>query len=194
VESKSTLSIQLAAARYRSPASRASEIYHPRWSPDGLSLYFYQIRPSYSFRKISANGGQSSEIAEGWTWGTHNAAQVDPQGKFIAYVRQEKDRPPTTMIREIETGKETVFKDLFRDPQWSKDGKSILGTDLTTGSAFALRMISICAVETGVCHQLTRGRLPRWSRDGSRIYFLREIKSGSAKSCGRSQSMARTKN
>jgi eukaryotic-like serine/threonine-protein kinase len=154
---------------------------HPRWSPDGLSLYFYQIRPSYSFRKISANGGQSSEIAEGWTWGTHNAAQVDPQGKLIAYVRQEKDRPPTTMIREIETGKETVFKALFRDPQWSKDGKAILGTDLTPGSALALRMISICAVETGVCRQLTRGRLPRWSSDGSRIYLLRESKSGSAK-------------
>ena len=149
---------------------------HPRWSPDGLSLYFYQIHPTYSFRKISASGGQSSEIAEGWTWGTHNFAQVDPEGKLIAYVRQEKDRPPTTMIREIATGKETVFKELFREPQWSKDGKSILGTDLTTGNAPALRTISVCAVESGNCRQITRGRIPRWSRDGSLIYFLRDGK------------------
>jgi eukaryotic-like serine/threonine-protein kinase len=154
---------------------------HPRWSPDGLSLYYYQIYPSYSFRKISASGGQSSEVAEGCTWGSHNAAQVDPQGKLIAYVRQEKDSPPTTMIREIETGKETVFKGLFRDPEWSKDGKSILGTDLTTGSAPAQRTISVCAVETRSCRQITRGRLPRWSRDGSQIYFLRDSKSGSGK-------------
>ena len=85
------------------------------------------------------------------------------------------------MIREIENGKETVFKSLFRDPQWSKDGKSILGTDLTTGSAPAERSISVCTVETRSCRQITRGRLPRWSRDGSQIYFLRDSKSGSGK-------------
>ena len=79
---------------------------HPRWSPDGLWLYFYQIRPTFSFRKISVSGGPSFEVAAGWSWGTHNAAQLDPQGKLIAYVKQEKDRPPVTMIREIETGKE----------------------------------------------------------------------------------------
>ena len=154
---------------------------HPRWSPDGLSLYFYQLHPSYSFRKISVAGGQSSEIAEGWTWGSHNGAQVDPQGELIAYVKQEKDGPPTTMIREIETGKETVFKPLLRDPQWSKDGKSILGTDLTHGSDPALREISICAVDSSACRQITRGRIPRWSTDGSLIYFLRDSKSGSGK-------------
>jgi len=41
--------------------------------------------------------GQSSEIAAGWAWQTHNAAQVDPQGKLIAYVKREKGRPPTTV-------------------------------------------------------------------------------------------------
>ena len=99
----------------------------------------------------------------------------------MAYVKQEKDRPPVTMIREIETGKETVFKSLFRDPQWSRDGKAILGTDLAPGNSPALREISICTVQTGACRQLTRGRIPRWSSDGSRVYFLRDSKSGEGK-------------
>jgi hypothetical protein len=106
---------------------------------------------------------------------------VDPQGKLIAYARQEKKGPPTTMIREIETGKETVFKALLREPKWSKDGKSILGTDLTHGSDLALREIAICAVDSSSCRQITRGFIPRWSTDGSLIYFLRNSKSGSGK-------------
>lgn len=147
---------------------------HPRWSPDGSWLYHYQILPTISFRKISINGGLSSEIAAGWAWGTHNQAQVDPQGKLIAYVRQEKDRPPVTMIREIETGKETVLKSSLSQPQWSKDGKSIVGSQLVAGDSNTIRQISICSVETTTCRQLAQGRLPRWSGDGSRVYFLRD--------------------
>lgn len=153
---------------------------HPHWSGDGLWLYFYQIRPTLSFRKISVSGGQSFEVAAGWTWGTHNA-QVDPKGRLIAYVKQEKDHPPVTIIREIETGKETVFESSFSDPQWSKDGKAILGTGLTSGNSPARIEISICTVQTGACRQLTRGRIPRWSSDGSRVYFLRNSKEGAGK-------------
>jgi len=43
------------------------------------------------------------------------------------------------------------------------------------------RVISLCAVGTGACRQLTLGRLPRWSRDGSHIYFLRDSKLGEEK-------------
>ncbi len=154
---------------------------HPRWSPDGLWLYFYQIRPTFSFRKISVSGGQSSEIAAGWAWGTHSAAEVDPQGKLIAYVRQEKDRPPVTMIREIATGKETVFKSSFMERQWSKDGKAILGIELAPSDSTTIREISICSVETRACRQLTRGRSAQWSSDDSRVYFLRDGKSGQEK-------------
>jgi Tol biopolymer transport system component len=123
----------------------------------------------------------SSEVVSGWTWGTHNAAEVDAQGKLIAYVRQDKNEPPVTMIREIETGTETIFKPSFRDPQWSKDGKSILGTDLTLGNTPEFREISICSVPTRACRQLSRGRVPRWSKDGSRVYFLRDSKSSPGK-------------
>ena len=150
---------------------------HPRWSPEGSWLYFYQFKPTSSFRRISVSGGLSSEIISGWAWGTQNSAQLDPQGKFIAYVKQEKDNPPVTMVREIDTGKESSFKSSFRDPEWSHDGKSILGTDLTSGNAPEQRQISICAVEPVACRTLTRGRIPRWSKDGTHVYFLRDGKS-----------------
>jgi len=127
------------------------------------------------------SGGQSSEVAAGWAWGTHNEAQVDPQGRLIAYVKRERDRPRVTVIREIETGKETIFKTSFDDPQWSKDGRAILGTDLTSDGSRMIREISICAVETAACRKLTRGETPRWSGDGSRVCFLRDSKSGEGK-------------
>ncbi|HKQ76882.1 MAG TPA: protein kinase [Blastocatellia bacterium] len=154
---------------------------HPRWSPDGLWLFFYQIRPTLSIRKISISGGQSFEVAAGWAWGTHYAAQVDPQGKLIVYEKREKGQPRTTVIREIETGKETDFKTSFNYPQWSKDGKAILGVDRISGISSAIGQISICSVEAVTCRKLTDGQFPRWSRDGSRIFFLRPRKSGEGK-------------
>ena len=34
--------------------------------------------------------------------------------------------------------------------------------------------VSICSVETGECRQLTtQAKCPRWSADGSRVFFLR---------------------
>ena len=82
------------------------------------------------------------------------------------------------MIREIETGKETVFKSSFTQPQWSKDGRLILGTELVSSGSNTIRYISVCPLEMGVCRRLTPGRVPRWSSDGSRIHFLRDSKSG----------------
>jgi hypothetical protein len=82
------------------------------------------------------------------------------------------------MVREIETGKETIIKPPFIQTQWSKDGKVILGMETAPGDTSMNRVISLCAVVTGAWRQLTLGRLPRWSGDGSRIYFLRDSKLG----------------
>jgi Tol biopolymer transport system component len=151
---------------------------YPCWAPNGSALYFYQSRPSSSFRRISVTGGQSFEIAKGWDWATHFYAQVDPAGKRIAYTSLSNNRAVATLIREIETGKEGVFAPTLRFVRWSRDGKSLLGVDTTTNSGSWTGDISICGLETGACRKLTKGQNPHWSPDESRIYFLRPPRSG----------------
>lgn len=148
----------------------------PRWSADGSTLYFYQIRPTVSFRKISTAGGTSSEIAPGWRPRTHNGARVDPSGKSIVYsVIGETGVPVATLTREIETGRERVFKPTLDDPQWSLDGKFIVGTDLTSSiSGNVSGDIVVCSVAIGSCKKVAAGGfLPIWPAGGSRIYFDR---------------------
>jgi eukaryotic-like serine/threonine-protein kinase len=145
----------------------------PQWSADGSALYFYEMRPMPSFRKISINGGQSSEIVRGWLWGAQTVAQVDPTERFIAYSQREKGIHVATVVREIATGKETVFRPSLDDARWSKDGRWLLGTDIPSDSR-AFGDIVVCSVATGACRKLaTRGAWPIWSSDGARIIFQR---------------------
>ena len=56
----------------------------PQWSGDEASLYFYQMRPSKSFRKIPVEGGTSTEVAA-WDLLREGDARVDPQGRAVVY-------------------------------------------------------------------------------------------------------------
>jgi Tol biopolymer transport system component len=145
---------------------------HPQWSAEGSTIYFYQTRPSTSFRKISIRGGESSELVSGWEWGTHHGARVDSEGKRIIYSKLDKGNVVATMIRDLETGKETAFSLLLRHPRWSHDGNFIAGTDLSSGK-WSLAEITLCPLDGGPCRKLTRGNTPHWSADDSRIYFFR---------------------
>ena len=153
------------------------EINHfPRWSRDGSALYFYKERPIPSFRKISLQGGQSVELVRGWTFESHWLAHVDPQDKLVAHSPIESGFVIIgTFIREIATGKETLFRKRMYEPQWSKDGLWILGAEVnsgTTGDAFG--DIVVCLVSTGECRKIAiRANRPIWSHDGSRVYFHR---------------------
>ena len=145
---------------------------HPHWSADGSAVYFYQIRPTISFRKISIRGGDSSELVSGWEWGTHHGARVDPEGKHIIYEKLDKGNAVATMIRDIETGRETAFTLLLRQSRWAHNGNFIVGTDLASGK-WSLADITLCPLDGGSCRKLTRGYFPHWSTDDSRIYFHR---------------------
>jgi len=147
----------------------------PHWSGDGSFLYFYQARPLNSYRKIPAGGGVVTEVAAGWKWETHTGAKVDRQGKRVLYTKLNKGIPSATMIRDLESGQEKPFHTALTAPNWSPDGKSIVG--VVGASHLSLHgNISICPVDVGPCRKLTLGAFPIWSRDGSRVYFLRLIK------------------
>lgn len=147
----------------------------PRWSRDGSALYFYQERPVPSFRKTSIQGGQSVELARGWTFSSHWLVHVDPQEKLIAYSQSENGLVVGTFLREIAAGRDTLFKKQLYEPQWSQDGQWILGAEVNSGTrGDVFGDILICSVATAECRKLaTRGNRPVFSHDGSRIYFHR---------------------
>jgi Tol biopolymer transport system component/DNA-binding winged helix-turn-helix (wHTH) protein len=147
----------------------------PSWSADGSFLYFYQVRPTLAFRRIPAEGGISLEIARGWRWRSHNAAQVDPRGKRIVYTKLEKGRSVATLVRDMVSGTESVLNPTLDSPRWSSDGKFIVGVDLAgTAPGDVFGDIVVCAVESGACRRVaTRGADPIWSADDSRICFDR---------------------
>jgi Tol biopolymer transport system component len=148
----------------------------PRWSADGSLFYFYQVRPTRSFRRISAGGGTSSEeIANRWEWRTHNAARVDPAGKRVIFTRQENHKA-TTIVRDIETKRETVFEPTLGEVQWSRDGKFVVGFEITPATPWRKGFgdILVCPMDGGNCRKLAgSGFGPIWSGDELTIYFAR---------------------
>jgi Tol biopolymer transport system component/tRNA A-37 threonylcarbamoyl transferase component Bud32 len=137
----------------------------PTWSGDGAVLYFYQMRPKFSYRSVPVAGGASTEVAP-WRWETQHDAQVDPQGRYLVYVRQEGSRAPVTMLRDMQSGQEKSLGWSISDLSWSRDGRTVLGSQRDGG-------VSACPVQGGECTVWTKGFQPRWSGDGSAIYFLR---------------------
>src|SRR5215831_13267565 len=146
----------------------------PQWSADGRTLYFYQIRPDLSFRKISIEGGQSTEIAPGWRPRTHYGARVDSTEKKIVYSKLEKNAAAVTLIRDIATGMEDPFKRRLDHPRWSSVGRSIVGVDPESSTDGAHGDIVVCSVDNETCRTVaSRGHLPIWSADDSQICFTR---------------------
>jgi eukaryotic-like serine/threonine-protein kinase len=147
---------------------------HPQWSADGSAIYFYQIRPNLSFRKLTIGSEESTELVSGWEWGTHNGARVDPQGLHAVYSKLDKGKVVATMVRDLTTGTERAFTTLLRNPRWSPDGQFIIGSDLSAGRS-DLNEVVICPADGGACRTVTKGYYPHWYSN-SLIYFYRESK------------------
>ena len=67
--------------------------HQPRWGHDGQSVYFFQHRPTVSFRRVPALGGPSDEFRP-WNWETSFMPYFDPTGRFLAYLRQRRPGAP----------------------------------------------------------------------------------------------------
>ena len=80
----------------------------PQWSHDGATLYFYQVRPSLTFRSISPAGGPSREIAP-WSHGRQNGAAVDPAGRVAVYAAVDRGLLQHSRLRELDSGRETTL-------------------------------------------------------------------------------------
>jgi serine/threonine protein kinase len=144
----------------------------PRWSPDGSVIYYYEQRPGASFRSIPASGGASREVRP-WKWESYTHPELSPDGSMIAYLRQaapgEEHIAAQTVIEDVKSRKQHSLALPLLPGRWSPDGHTIVGH--TIGGP---PVIAMCPVDGTACRRLTAGRLPVWSGDGSRIYFLRD--------------------
>jgi serine/threonine protein kinase len=139
----------------------------PQWSHDGAYLFYYQLYPVRSFRKVPVAGGSSTELLPDWSWATRYAGQVDPQDSRIAYTLREGNQGRASVVRDLKSGSETRLSLVIWEPRWSADGKYLLGTSVGGTD------VVLCPVAGGTCQQLANGFLPLWSGDGTRILFHR---------------------
>jgi Tol biopolymer transport system component/DNA-binding winged helix-turn-helix (wHTH) protein len=142
----------------------------PRWSARGDSLLFSQTRPKDSLRKVSARGGDSTEVMP-WAWDTR--VELDPREQAIVFVRGRQ-----TVIRQLQSGRETTLDHPLTMARWSTDGQMILGTETVRAGNFDTWNIVRCTVATSSCSTLTSGHNPVPSSDSQRIYFMRPGTSG----------------
>jgi Tol biopolymer transport system component len=147
----------------------------PQWSQDGATLYFYQVRPSPSFRSISLAGGPSREIAP-WSYRREYGAAVDPDGRVAVYAAVDRGVLKHSRLRELDSGRETTLPFAMYEHRFSRDGKWIAG-ESRDGE------VLLCGVSTGRCEPLTP-KYPfglisfAWSADGTRLFYVRHTSAG----------------
>jgi hypothetical protein len=142
----------------------------PRWADDGEALYFYQVRPGESFRRVSAAGGPSREVA-GWSLKREFQADVDPRGRIAAYLALGDEGPRHSRVRDLATGAETTLPVVLTEQRFSRDGRWIAGQSRDGD-------VAVCEVSTGRCQSVTPKSgedltSTAWSADSAALFFLR---------------------
>jgi Tol biopolymer transport system component len=141
----------------------------PQWAGDGDSLYFYQVRPTQTFRRVSVSGGPSREIAP-WSFGHQFQASVDRRERIAVYSSVEHGALQQSRLRNLESGSETGLPFALYEQRLSHDGRLIAGESRD-------HELLICEVSGG-CRPLT----PKaghgltalaWSADSRRLIYLR---------------------
>jgi Tol biopolymer transport system component len=142
----------------------------PAWSNDGSSLFYYEVKPELSFRKLELFGGVSTKVAD-WAYGKENWARVDPLGNSAVYTVVGPKGPLSTRVRELTSGREVALPVTLTRSQWSPDGRYILGESgvRELGNSH----VAICRAVENECREVSAGLAPKWSADGLRIYYLR---------------------
>jgi Tol biopolymer transport system component len=142
----------------------------PQWSGDGETLYFYQVHPGLTFRRVSTSGTSSREIAS-WSFARHYQATVDPRERTVVYSSVEDGRLRESRVRDLGSGSERALPFALYEQRFSRDGRLIAGES-------AAHEVLVCESATGRCRPLTPKNdyaltTLAWSGDDRRLFFLR---------------------
>jgi Tol biopolymer transport system component len=142
----------------------------PQWTADGETLYFYQVRPSLTFRRVSVRGGTSKEIAP-WSFARQFQAAVEPRERSVVYSSVENTVLQQSRVRDLRTGSETAFPLAMYEQRFSRDGRLIAGESRD-------HEILVCETKSSRCRTLTAKHQRAlttltWSGDNTRLFFLR---------------------
>lgn len=168
----------------------------PRWSAKGDALFFRQILPKDSFRRVSVLGGGSTEAGP-WPW--NSWVELDPSDRAVVYNRPGESAPRVevpaapgglpvadsgvTIVRQLESGLETTLGRALIKPRWSPDGKTIFGTEQVRLADVNSWNVVSCDSTSGTCHTVTKGGNVVPSPDGRSLYFTRPAKQGMRQLC-----------
>ena len=159
---------------FRQLTSGAELNHQPRWSGDGESVFYYQIKPDIGLRRVPALGGPSAETFP-WNWEIENSVQFAPDGDRVVYTRlnplgREASGPEVTIVRTISTGAEVLLPEPhLHYPRFSRDGRFIAGSR-HDGS------LAICDAAGRGCRDVPGGTQlspVAWGPGDTRLYFLR---------------------
>jgi len=140
----------------------------PQWASESSSLFYYQVKPSQTFRKIAVTGGPSREIAA-WRWDREHEASSDPSSDRVVYTVLEGGRLRETRVRRLDNAQETTLAVPLFEPQFSPDGRLIAGESRDAA-------VTVCEIG-GECRTITP-QIERglgaigWSADGKRVFYL----------------------
>jgi Tol biopolymer transport system component/DNA-binding winged helix-turn-helix (wHTH) protein len=142
----------------------------PRWSARGDALFFSQVLPKPSFRRVPVVGGDSTEVGR-WPWDAW--VELDPKERAIVYQRAN-----ATLVRSLGSGLETKLSRTISRPRWSPDGQTIFGTEVVRLSDRIAVNVVACQTSSATCRNVTNGHAPAPSPDGRALYFMRPRKLG----------------
>jgi Tol biopolymer transport system component/DNA-binding winged helix-turn-helix (wHTH) protein len=161
----------------------------PRWSAKGDALFFRQILPKDSFRRVSALGGGSTEAGP-WPW--NSWVELDASDRAVVYNQPDAETPKVevpaapgglpvadsgvTIVRQLGSGLETTLGRALIKPRWSPDGKTIFGSEQVKVADRNISNVVSCDSTSGTCHTVTRGGNVVPSPDGRSLYFTRAMR------------------
>ncbi len=140
----------------------------PFWSGNGESVFYYKDR---ALHRVHLDEGRDEQVLADFHWSSKNwAAEYDDRLYYNRFDGSSGFRE--AVIKDLVSGEEVTMPVAIVAAEWSGTGDELLGFTPEEG-------LYICDAATLDCQGIVnaggqlRGQRPKWSRDGTRVYYIR---------------------